>query len=78
MAKINKKTKCISPACVGCQPPRKFVFKIEGGFELPAFWNPDAVEHILTGALDQALNSLATGRTRDTIQYSAYVFEDKD
>jgi hypothetical protein len=75
MAKINKKTKCNSPACVGCQPPKKFVFKIEGSFELPAFWNPDSAEQILLNALDQGLNLLATGRARNTIIYIAHVFE---
>lgn len=79
MAKINKKTKtCDNPSCVGCQPPKKFVFKIEGSFELPAFWNADAAEQILTLSLDKGLHLLAGGRTRDTITYSAYVFEDKD
>jgi hypothetical protein len=81
MANINKKTKgkaCDRPTCVGCQPPKKFAFKIEGGFELPAFWNADSAEQILTNAIDQALNSLAIGRTRDTITYSVYVFNDKE
>jgi hypothetical protein len=79
MANVNKKTKgkaCDRPTCVGCQPPRKFAFKIEGDFELPAFWNADAAEQILTNAVESALNSLAIGRTRDTISYSVYVFED--
>ena len=81
MANINKKTKdkaCDGPTCVGCQPPKKFVFKTEGSFELPAFWNADAAEQILTNAIESVLNSLAIGRTRDTITYSVYVFEDKD
>jgi|GEM_PF-4733954 hypothetical protein len=90
MAKINKKAKvekfrknwlkngtCGSSTCVGCQSPIKFKFKIEGSFELPAFWNADAAEQILTLSLDKGLYLLAEGRTRDTITYTAYVFEDK-
>jgi hypothetical protein len=79
MAKINKKTKtCGSTTCVGCLPPKKFVFKIEGSFELPAFWTADAAEVILTKALDQGLNLIVEGRCSNSIEYAAYVFEDKD
>ncbi len=90
MAQTNKKRKasrnhsrpsptelCGNSSCVGCQPPKKFAFKLEGTVELAAFWNVDAAEQILGEAIDAGLNRLTPGGTRDTISYSLMVFKDE-
>jgi hypothetical protein len=78
MAQANKKTKhCENDSCVGCRPPKKFAFKLEGTVELKAFWNEDSVEQILGEAIDEALNKLAQGYLQKRISYSLSVFKDE-
>jgi hypothetical protein len=78
MAQTNKKTKpCESDSCIGCRPPKKFAFKLEGTIELKPFWNEDSVEQILGEAIDEGLNKLAQGHLQKRISYSLSVFKDE-
>ncbi len=80
MAQTNKSTKhkpCENDSCVGCRPPKKFAFKLEGTIELKPFWNEDSVEQILGEAVDEALNKLAQGYLQKRISYSLFVFKDE-
>jgi hypothetical protein len=79
MAAINKKRKSpVSVRCVGCDKPKSFVFEFKGSLEAPAFWNADAIEQILTQAIDKGLERITRGALANTIEYRADVFEDRD